>query len=87
MDSRRMTQKMKVLWWLKKYGSITPLDALREFGCMRLASRIAELKEAGWGITTEIESAKNTNGETVRFARYTLHTFELDRKREDQNRC
>lgn len=78
-----MTQRAKVLWWLKKYGSITPLDALREFGCMRLASRIAELKEAGFGIETTIETAKNKNGENVRFARYTLKTIE----REDQKKC
>lgn len=82
-----MTQRAKVLWWLHKYGSITPLDALREFGCMRLASRIAELKAAGWWITTEIETEKNRNGEPVRFARYTLHTYELDKKREDQKKC
>ena len=39
-----MTQCEKILDYMRSNGSITPLDALREFGCMRLASRINDLK-------------------------------------------
>lgn len=66
------TQAEKILDHMWTYGSITPLEALKEYGCMRLASRIADLKKAGYAIDREIISRKNKNGETVRFARYWL---------------
>lgn len=67
-----MTQKEKILECIRENGSITPLDALREFGCMRLASRVTDLKRAGYEISRVMETAKNRNGEAVRYARYTL---------------
>jgi hypothetical protein len=33
--------------------SITPLDALRDYGCFRLAARIDQLRKQGYCITTE----------------------------------
>jgi hypothetical protein len=33
--------------------SITPLDALRDYGCFRLAARIDKLRKQGYCITTE----------------------------------
>jgi hypothetical protein len=30
---------------------LSPLDALREFGCMRLGARIYDLRQAGWQVT------------------------------------
>lgn len=50
-----------------KRGPITPLDAIREAKCMRLAARIADLKAEGHNITMEMV----TQGEK-RFARYLL---------------
>ncbi len=60
---------------------ITPLDALSKFGCMRLASRINEIKDVlysnpmykGWRIVTHIVSH---NGK--RFASYELIKTELE---------
>ena len=43
-----MTQKELIVEHLHEYGSITPLDALREYGIMRLASRMADLKADGF---------------------------------------
>lgn len=40
-----MTKKQKVLEYLKKYKKITPMDALRECGSMRLSAVIFELKK------------------------------------------
>lgn len=65
-----MTQCEKILQYIEEYGSITPLDALREFGCMRLASRISDLKRAGYDIKREFELARNRYGEKIRYARY-----------------
>lgn len=68
----RESQCNKVLHFIETEGSITPLDALREFGCMRLASRVSDLKRKGYPITREMESTKNRYGETVRYARYRM---------------
>ena len=57
---------------MKTYGSITPLDALREFGCMRLAARIFDLAHQGHQIETNVETSVNRNGEKVSYARYKL---------------
>ena len=65
-----MTQTAKILEHIERYGSITPLDALKEYGCMRLASRVSDLKRAGFQIVREMETSKNRDGEPVRYARY-----------------
>ena len=68
----RATQCERIVQYLETEGSITPLDALREFGCMRLASRITDLKRQGYYISKKMETSKNKAGETVRYARYRL---------------
>ena len=67
-----MNQCEKILNYMKEYGSITPLDALREFGCMRLAARISDLSHRGYRIESSMESSPNRYGEKVHYARYTL---------------
>ena len=51
---------------LERHGSITPLTALRLYGCMRLGGRIHELRQAGMPITTTTPDAGK------RYAIYTL---------------
>lgn len=67
-----MTQCEKILAYIQENGSITPLDALREFGCMRLASRVNDLKRAGYVIISEMETKQNKYGDTVKYARYRM---------------
>ncbi len=67
-----MTQCEKILQYIKENGSITQMDALREFGCMRLASRISSLKNIGYKIVANLETSKNRYGDTVRYARYRM---------------
>lgn len=67
-----MTQTQQILDHMKRCGSITPLEALREYGCMRLGARIWDLKRMGHRIRSEIVTDVNRNGEAVRFAQYTL---------------
>jgi hypothetical protein len=67
-----MTQCERIINYIEDNGSITQLDALREFGCMRLASRISDLKKSGMRIITETETARNRYGEKVSYARYRL---------------
>lgn len=62
-----MTQKQMIMNHLRTYGGITPLEALNRYGCFRLGARIADLKNDGIGIRTEMVKE---NGK--RYARYTL---------------
>lgn len=71
-----MTQADKIMNYMERYGSITQIDALREFGCMRLASRISDLRRDGIRIKSEMVKAKNRFGEPISFARYSLEDVE-----------
>ena len=67
-----VTQSDMVLDYLQEHGSITPWEALREIGCMRLGARIYDLKRAGYTIRAENVRRVNRWGRTVCFAKYTL---------------
>ena len=67
-----MTKTEKIKRHLEVYGTITPLDALREYSIMRLASRISDLKRDGMEIEKRMVTDKNKFGETVRYAEYRL---------------
>ena len=71
-----MTQCERVLEYMKKFGSITQLEAIRDIGCMRLASRIADLKDQGHAIGRRMKTEKNRYGNTVSFAEYYLEEDE-----------
>ena len=68
----KMTQCQKVLEYMKRYGSITQLDALRDIGCMRLASRISDLRSQGYAIGRRMKTSKNREGDDIYFAEYYL---------------
>lgn len=44
------SQNAKIRAWLEQGNSITSLDAMMMFGCMRLASRVWDLREQGMDI-------------------------------------
>lgn len=67
-----MTQQEMVLRHLERHGSITALEALQEYGIMRLGARIWDLKNSGKEITREMEVGKNRFGESICYARYRL---------------
>ena len=67
-----MKQSERIVRHLREYGSITSLEAMEDYGIMRLASRIADLKKAGVPIRREMVSRKNRYGDNVAFARYWL---------------
>ena len=67
-----MTQNDKVLRHMERFGSITTFEAFNDYGITRLASRICDLKRAGYPIATETERGKNRFGEPVSFTRYRL---------------
>lgn len=66
-----ITQQTRVWNYLVEEGSITPLDAMREFGIMRLSAIIFNLRKERVIITT-YETKKNRYGNPVTYARYVL---------------
>lgn len=67
-----MTQCERILRHLEDYGSITSLEAMSEYGIMRLASRVNDLRRLGYPIVTETVTGKNRYGEVTSYARYSI---------------
>ena len=67
-----MKQSDRILRHLRDHGSITSLEAMQEYGIMRLASRISDLKKSGVPIRREMVSGKNRYGESMSYARYSI---------------
>lgn len=61
-----------ILQHMKRYGSITAKEAEEEYGCMRLAARISDLRAQGVAVKSEIVTGKNRYGKTIHFAVYRL---------------
>jgi hypothetical protein len=73
-----MTQSEMILQHLRERGSITPMDSIHLYGCMRLGARIYDLKHAGYDIAVERETALNRYGKPVTYARYTLRGGQME---------
>ena len=67
-----MTQCEMILKHLKTHVGITQITALEKYGCMRLASRIADLRGEGYHIETNTKEVRNRWGEKCRVAEYRL---------------
>ena len=67
-----MTQCEKILTHMRSRGSITSMEAMQEYVIMRLASRISELREAGFAIAKQTIKGKNRDGVYVSYAAYRL---------------
>ena len=68
------TQQETILNELTLGYKLTPLDALKICGCMRLSARIFDLKRHGWPIKSERVKVKTKYGEAVVTA-YHLPAF------------
>ena len=63
-----MTQENEILNYLKLGNTLTPLESLRRFSCMRLASRVSDLKKKGYNI--KMRMVHGDNGK--RYAQYYM---------------
>lgn len=68
----KTTQINRILRHLDIYGEISSAVAMREYGIMRLASRIHDLKTMGYKIVSENRTTKNRFGEPVTYKVYKL---------------
>lgn len=66
-----MTQRNQILAHLKAGRPITPLEALREYGTMRLGARIFELKQGGHNINKRMVEVETRDG-MARVAEYRM---------------
>jgi hypothetical protein len=54
MKTKQVNATQKIREWLERGHSITPMQALQKWGCMRLGARINDLRNEGWEIITQI---------------------------------
>jgi hypothetical protein len=60
----KVSQEKRILDHLLNGRSLTPIDALQQFGCFRLGARIYQLKKIGYNIeskTVETQSGKRVS--------------------------
>lgn len=72
MGKTKLTQCDKVLRHLRDHGYITSLEAVYEYGILRLPARIGELRQKGIPIASMWTTGKNRYDEPVNYAVYTL---------------
>lgn len=65
-----MTQKEQVVKYIEDFGSISPMEAFKDLGITKLATRVSELRSEGVTFVKEPEKSKNRYGKTVRYMRY-----------------
>ena len=63
-----MSQNKQIADYLNKGKKLTPIDALNKFGCLRLAARIADLRNEGMNIVTNTIKMENKK----QIAQYSL---------------
>ena len=68
----KISQCEQIVEYMKKHGSITQLDAYVEIGCIRLPSRIHDLRKKGYAIRVKTERVKKKSGGYAPIARYSL---------------
>ena len=71
----RPTQKDRILDYIKRFGSITPMDAFNDLGITKLATRVSEMRDDGIQFTIIIERGKNRFGQPTHYARYSLKEY------------
>ena len=67
-----MNQNQMTLDRLMDGRPLTPMEALNEYGCFRLAGRVYELKKMGWPI--KCERKETESGKVVGF-----YSLDMDR--------
>lgn len=67
-----MKQCDRIIRHLEDYDSITNMEAIQDYGIMQLASRVSDIKKAGFPIRSETDQGKNRYGGNTSYARYYM---------------
>lgn len=78
MANSKPKQCERIICYLKQFGSITQLEAMRDLGVMRLASRISEMQKNGYEFEKQRIKVFNRYGESTPIVKYKL---------KEQNKC
>ena len=70
---KKLTQTDRILRHLRDHQSITSLEAMKEYGIMRLASRISDLKRSGYDIGSRTVTGKNRYKESTHYSEYFMN--------------
>lgn len=68
----KISQKQRVINYIREHGSITSNEAYKELGITQLGARIDDLMKDGYSFRTEWENNKNRYGEQTSYKRYYL---------------
>lgn len=68
----KITQRDRVLQYIKENKYITSYEAYRFIGCTQLATRISELKARGYKFRKERIKKKNMYGDNTHYDKYYL---------------
>ena len=68
----KITQKDRILNYIREFGSISSWEAYSDLGITQLGARIDQLKKEGYEFVTEWENKKNRYGEQTTYKRYRL---------------
>lgn len=70
--AKKVTQRDRVLQYIRDFGSITSWQAYADLGVTQLATRIVELKERGYVFTKKRVSVENRYGDKTHYYEYRL---------------
>lgn len=68
----KVTQRDRVLQYIKDFGSITSWQAYKDLGVTQLATRISELKNLGYQFSSKTITSTNRYGDSTHFKEYRL---------------
>lgn len=71
METITESQNKRIRKYLESGKSLTPLDALYQFSCWALSSRISNLRKQGMKIKSELVEI-TSEGKTKRIAKYLI---------------
>ena len=68
--AKKITQRDRVLQYMRENNGITAYEAVIEVGCTQLAARICELEKEGHIFSTELIKNINRYGDRCHYLRY-----------------
>ena len=67
-----MTQSERIIDYINRFGSISPMEAFADLGITKLATRVSEMSSEGIVFVKKYEESTNRFGEKVHYMRYSL---------------
>lgn len=67
-----MTQCDRIYDYMKRFGSISPMEAFVDLGITKLSTRIGEMIRDGVEIEKKTERSANRYGDITHYMRYSL---------------